>query len=157
MCLPGTSWGWQGLDWVTLPWQRLASASRSSTQRRVRCCRPSSSQSPQSVHSPQSDEEWTEIIQVWDWNNTRAQEQLVYTCEKKNIDYIVLSAIAFGWVRKVFMLLNVTCSKRWCFGICFCVLMFSFNFLWYRCSIYYIFKRKPPNKKRHLTRMSFLM
>lgn len=70
MCLPGTSWGWHGLDWVMLPWQRFASASCSSLQWRVRCCRPSSSQSPQSVHSPQPDEqrqERTERVRAWDW------------------------------------------------------------------------------------------
>lgn len=64
MCLPGTSWGWHSLDWVTLPWQRLASASCSPPQRRVRCCRPSSSQSPHSVHSPQPDDRAQELTKI---------------------------------------------------------------------------------------------
>lgn len=55
ICLPGTSWGWHGLDWVMLPWQRLLSASWSPLQRWLRRCRPSSSQSPHSVHSPRPD------------------------------------------------------------------------------------------------------
>lgn len=93
MCLPGTSWGWHGLDWVMLPWQRFASASWSSLQWRVRCCRPSSSQSPQSVHSPQPDDqrtEQTERMRAWDWKRETTH---TFKSEKKPSNIWFMSAV----------------------------------------------------------------
>ncbi|TNN52617.1 hypothetical protein EYF80_037195 [Liparis tanakae] len=69
--LPGASRGRQGLDAVTFPRQRAAAASWPSAQQRVRCCSPSPSQSPHSVHSPQSEED-------------EGTERVHYTCAARS-------------------------------------------------------------------------